>query len=115
MGIFDSLEPECHLEAMLTERVALLLWRLQRVARYEMELIAQERERLKDPVHSLMAAGHQQELPLPWYGLDKAIRYEAHLNRLLNQTLHELEALQARRKGKVAPLARVDVQGLPEG
>ena len=46
--------------------------------------------------------------------LDKVMRYEAHLNRQLNQTLHELEALQARRQGGVAPLARLDVQGLPE-
>ncbi len=46
--------------------------------------------------------------------LDKIMRYEAHLNRQLNQTLHELEALQVRRQGGVAPLARLDVQGLPE-
>ena len=45
--------------------------------------------------------------------LDLVIRYEAHLNRQLNQTLHELEALQTRRRGGVAPLARLDVQGLP--
>lgn len=44
--------------------------------------------------------------------LEKVVRYEAHLNRQLNQTLHELEALQARRQGGVTPLARVDVQGL---
>ena len=46
--------------------------------------------------------------------LEKIVRYEAHLNRQLNQTLHELEALQARRQGGVTPLARLDVQGLPE-
>ncbi len=46
--------------------------------------------------------------------LNQVMRYEAHLNRQFNQTLHELEALQARRQGGVAPLARVDVQGLPE-
>ncbi len=46
--------------------------------------------------------------------LEKGMKYEAHLNRQLNQTLHELEALQARRQGGVAPLARLDVQGLPD-
>lgn len=46
--------------------------------------------------------------------LEKVQRYEAHLTRQLNQTLHELEALQARREGGSAPLARLDVQGLPE-
>ena len=41
--------------------------------------------------------------------LDKVMRYEAHLSRQLWSTLHELEALQARRKGQITPLARVDV------
>jgi len=42
--------------------------------------------------------------------LEKIARYEAHLSRQMYQALHELEALQARRVGKGAPLARVDVQ-----
>lgn len=47
--------------------------------------------------------------------LQKITRYEAHLCRLLYKTLHELEALQARRSGQAAPLARLDIDGLPEG
>jgi hypothetical protein len=46
--------------------------------------------------------------------LQKVARYEAHLSRQLYQALHELEALQARRSGGSAPLARLDVQGIPE-
>jgi hypothetical protein len=46
--------------------------------------------------------------------LEKAARYEAHLSRQLYKATHELEALQARRKGGSAPLARLDVQGLSE-
>jgi hypothetical protein len=46
--------------------------------------------------------------------LQKIARYEAHLSRQLYQALHELEALQARRSGGGAPLARLDVQGIPE-
>ena len=42
--------------------------------------------------------------------LEKIARYEAHLSRQMYQALHELEALQARRQGKGAPLARLDVQ-----
>ena len=38
-------------------------------------------------------------------------RYEAHTSRQLFATLHELEALQERRHGRPAPLARVDVSG----
>jgi len=40
------------------------------------------------------------------------VRVEAHLNRQLMQTLHELEALQSRRRGTPSPLSRVDVHGL---
>ena len=41
--------------------------------------------------------------------LEKIMRYEAHLSRLLKHALHELEALQDRRHGNVTPLARVDI------
>ena len=47
--------------------------------------------------------------------LEKVARYEAHLSRLLYKTMHELEALQTRRRGASAPLARLDVDGLPDG
>jgi hypothetical protein len=46
--------------------------------------------------------------------LEKVARYEAHLSRGLFKALHELEALQARRTGGAAPLARLDVDGLVE-
>jgi hypothetical protein len=44
--------------------------------------------------------------------LEKVSRYEAHLSRLMFKTMHELEALQVRRSGGSAPLARLDVDGL---
>ncbi len=47
--------------------------------------------------------------------LEKVARYEAHLSRLLFKSLHELEAMQARRSGSAVPLARLDIDGLPEG
>jgi hypothetical protein len=43
--------------------------------------------------------------------LEKVGRYEAHLSRLFHKAFHELEALQTRRLGGVAPLARLDVEG----
>jgi len=46
--------------------------------------------------------------------LEKVSRYEAHLSRQLFKALHELEALQIRRLGGSAPLARLDVEGLTE-
>src|SRR5918994_3576618 len=47
--------------------------------------------------------------------LEKVARYEAHLSRLMFKALHELEALQVRRSGGSAPLARLDVDGLGGG
>ncbi len=44
--------------------------------------------------------------------LEKVARYEAHLSRQLYKAMHELEALQTRRLGGSAPLARLDVDGL---
>jgi hypothetical protein len=44
--------------------------------------------------------------------LEKVTRYEAHLSRQLYAALHELEALQTKRAGGNAPLARLDVQGM---
>lgn len=46
--------------------------------------------------------------------LEKVSRYEAHLSRLFFKSLHELEALQKQRSGGEAPLARLDIEGLPE-
>ena len=43
--------------------------------------------------------------------LEKISRYEAHLSRGLYKALHELEAMQTRRAGGVAPLARLDMDG----
>src|SRR5688572_9456877 len=47
-GILESLQPEGHLEEVLAERVALLIWRLRRVTRYETETIALSQEKLED-------------------------------------------------------------------
>ncbi len=44
--------------------------------------------------------------------LEKVSRYEAHLFRQLYKVMHELEALQTKRAGGTAPLARLDVQGI---
>ena len=44
--------------------------------------------------------------------LEKVARYVAHLSRGLYKNLHELEAMQTRSSGAVAPAARLDVDGL---
>jgi hypothetical protein len=47
--------------------------------------------------------------------LAKVVRYGAHLSRLVFKDLHGLDALQVRRSGGAAPLARLDVDGLVAG
>ncbi len=66
--------------------------------------------------HTTIAGGyksrHLEDLPvlLPSDDtLQMLMRYEAHLSRVLNHTLHELEALQDRRNGNAPPLARIDI------
>jgi hypothetical protein len=47
--------------------------------------------------------------------LDRIIRYEAHLNRMIYQALNQLEAMQSRSAGAPTPLHRVQAFGLPGG
>jgi hypothetical protein len=49
-GTLESLRPMSHLETVLAERVALLLWRMNRVVRFEREITAVGQERV---VHDL--------------------------------------------------------------
>jgi hypothetical protein len=45
---------------------------------------------------------------------ERIIRYESHIHRMYIQLHHELEAIQARRKGdRVSSLTRIDVAGSP--
>lgn len=126
-GMVESLSPEGHLETVLAERAALLLWRLARVARYEASLSVAAHAMVPIDAAKYATYRYQGEADIDHarrYAeadladektLDKIMRYESHLNRHLTSTLHELEALQSRRRGQAAPLARVDVVGLPEG
>lgn len=47
-GVLASLAPEGHMEMALAERVVLQLWRLQRVVRYEREVVAVAQEQVED-------------------------------------------------------------------
>ncbi len=79
-------------------------------ARWEAARAVGRKERMEEEVSRL-----QRERILPAEDtLQKVARYEAHLWRQLAQALHEVEALQAKRSGRPAPLARLDVQGIPD-
>jgi hypothetical protein len=132
-GIVSSLEPEGSLEEVLAEEIAFLHWKIRRVASYQ---AYQTRYYIDKTERNLKVAAAyanrtlaQGELPdiepevvgrwellrslPPQEELDKIMRYEAHLHRRWVQTLHELQALQARRHGDAAPLARLDVSASP--
>jgi hypothetical protein len=102
--IVEDLHAEGPIETALAERAASSIWRLRRVAAYE-EASIEERQHLENASARL--------LPHPM-DIDKICRYEAHISRQLTQALHELEARQALRRGKAAPLVRVDLQGSTE-
>jgi hypothetical protein len=89
----------------------------------EEELIEAATERARLNITSAKAAAERVEQELARMSrerllpdektLEKVARYEAHHSRLFHKALHELEAMQTRRSGAVAPLARLDVDGLP--
>jgi hypothetical protein len=88
-----------------------LLEAATRNARFKAERTKLEAERVEQDLRNM-----SRERLLPdEKTLEKVARYEAHLSRGLYKALHELEALQARRTGGAAPLARLDVDGLMEG
>jgi hypothetical protein len=85
-----------------------LLEAATRSARFKMERAKVDAEKVERDVRNM---ARERLLP-DEKTLEKVARYEAHLSRLFHKALHELEALQVRRAGGVAPLARLDVDGL---
>jgi hypothetical protein len=129
--VIASREPEGYLETELTVRIAELLWRLRRIARYEADNVGVALDTMPDALaaaarYGAALTGKEQKMTLEKIEmqtgirmlpdgdtLQKITRYESHLHRQLIQTLHELEAMQARRKGEQTPLARLDISGPP--
>jgi len=123
-----DLDPHGALESALASRAAALCWRLRRApiaeadaieraiarhdsaaARKPIELTPEQRDELGFYADAMVAVPDPPSpVPDP-ASLERIARTEAHLHKQLVQTLHELEALQARRRGEHTPLARVDV------
>lgn len=134
-GMVESLQPEGYHETEMAVRIAEILWRLRRVTKYEAEHLRIVIDGIPDQMvaHADYAGKvfgrPQEEFLTParvdmWVGnslvssqdvVTKITRYEAHLHRIYIQTLHELEAIQARRRGERVPLARLDISGPPAG
>jgi len=132
-GIVAYLAPEGALEEAFAERVALCVWRLRRATHYETAMLNYQVQttetdlaiaeayrtgtlsegELPEIEPHRVAAYRQTRLVPAGDALDRILRYETHLHRLLLQTLHELEALQARRRGEPVHLARLDISSPP--
>jgi hypothetical protein len=111
-GQLEATKPVGDLELALAHRIALTLWRLNRLIgferyalrpgdRYLTELDALRR--------GLNGAEARLDRAFPTGSIEQVQRYEVHLHRLFLKDLHELEALQARRRGDPTPLARVEI------
>jgi hypothetical protein len=83
-----------------------LMEKLRTETRYD---LATKEAKAEEVQAQLLAVRRERILPSE-EDLQKIARYESHLSRQMYQAHHELEALQKRRSGTEAPLARVDVQ-----
>ena len=132
-GVVDSLEPENDLERLLAERIAIALWKLRRLETHLNFLTLSHMGSAEKDVQIAEAFAQRtlakgvfpevsEEAVLrvkllrsfpPLDEMNLIMRYEAHLHRQYIQTIHELEAMQTRRKGGTSPLARLDIIGGP--
>jgi len=109
-GIVASLSPEGEGERALAEKIALTLWRQNRVAAYEthrtnLALAATPGEVERDLRHDHTAADAEarmrakltERLLLNEFELQKLQRYESHLGRELSRLFKHLHQLQDRR------------------
>jgi len=126
--LISRLEPEGQIEQLLAERIVSGAWRLRRVGRMEGLLTAEAMRSTagQAEIEQLIAAEFDPE-PKPKDDLARAVahlfhrgtyeqlsRYETRIERGMYKALHELQRLQARRRGElvVPPLAvDVDVSG----
>ncbi len=122
-GITESFAPEGWHESLLANRIAALLWHLHRIQRYETRMIRVNLDDIPDSIAQVAVRKKRfHDIPFEetitmkevehrmdrWmipdgFTLPTIMRYEAHIHRLYIQTLHELEATQARRRGEHAP------------
>jgi hypothetical protein len=86
--------------------VEALLEKLHTIARQEAKVAEEQAQRVQQQIVKRRRA---KILPSA-DDLHKIGRYESHLSKEMYRALHELEALQERRRGGKSPLARLDVQ-----
>lgn len=78
-----------------------------------LDAMAGKPSKVPDPTQEELQQDRERRI-IPWKDtLEKVMRYESQLQRQLLQTHHELEAVQARRRGEPAHLARLDINAPP--
>ena len=117
-GMMAYWEPDGMMEEVLSERLAVLAWRMARAVRFESESIGSY---LGDVPRDWREAREAAGLPVPREvtpqvvaemnrmltarllpddgSLEKVMRYEARLHRFFLQTMHQLMVLQGLRRG----------------
>jgi len=118
--IMENLQPEGEIEILLTERIIANMWRLRRAL--EVETAIMEYEKFDDSMADLdlllntssnnedQTRRKRTRLMIVNSGVETVIRYETTIERGIYKALHELQRIQAARKGQpvLLPLA-VDI------
>lgn len=131
----DAMAPVGSVEEALVARLAELLWRIRRVPAAERQMIedlqlkvgqAEFNRQMRNEASArglITAKNFYATVPIDDFEFEEPparvmpsdtdvnviVRYEAHLNRQVKDTLREIEVLQRRRNGEYLPLARLEV------
>jgi hypothetical protein len=112
-GLRASLQPQGELEDILTDRIVANLWRLKRCMQVENGIIEYNRNDMRV---DLISSEGQRERGiiadmLDSVQIDRILRYETAIERGIFRALHELQRIQAQRRGEVvnSPVA-VDIE-----
>ena len=120
--LYAELQPIGELESALVGRIGGLLWRLKRIGRLEAGILMWEHADLKSlsfdeavraPQYIFGDSDMTTQGQLYSRGADtltKLSRYERSIDKSLYKAMHELQRLQAARKGKHPPPVVVDVE-----
>ena len=112
-GLQLELAPGSPFEQILADCVIANTWRLRRVLRIEREIMESRPYGMPEPTEGTLGANFAQS-----HAYLKLQRYEANIERSLYRALHELQRLQAVRRGEtvIAPIVvDMDVSGGKDG
>lgn len=114
-GMSLALKPEGQLEAVLADRIVTGMWRLRRVLIVEKNMLELRGDELMITLSEENVQRKKVRDMLQDQLFERLMRYETTIERGIYRALHELQRLQAMRKGQSVNLpVALDVQGLQE-